>query len=69
MTYRRFATYNVVGGILWVLSMTLTGYLLGRLVPNINDHLHTVVAIVIFVSLLPGIIAFLKERYAKPKAT
>lgn len=62
MTYRRFATYNVGGGILWVASMTLTGYFLGRIIPDIDRHLHIVVAIVIFLSLLPGIIAYLRSR-------
>ncbi len=64
MTYRRFAAFNVVGGILWVISMTFTGYFLGRAVPGIDRHIHIVVAVVIFLSLLPGIIAYLRERYA-----
>jgi membrane-associated protein len=64
MTYRRFAMFNVAGGILWVVSMTLTGYFLGRAVPDIDRHIHVVVAVVILLSLLPGIIAFLRERYA-----
>jgi membrane-associated protein len=63
MTYRRFATYNVAGGIGWVTSMTLTGYFLGRAVPDLDKHLHLVVATVIFLSLLPGIVAWLREKY------
>lgn len=62
MTYRRFAAYNVFGGILWVASMTLTGYFLGRTVPDVGEHLHILVAVVIFLSLLPGIIAYLRNR-------
>jgi membrane-associated protein len=62
MTYRRFAFYNIAGGILWVASMTLTGYFLGQAVPNIDEHIHYVVAVVIFLSLLPGIIAFLRIK-------
>jgi membrane-associated protein len=65
MTYRRFATFNVAGGILWVASMSLTGFLLGRAVPDIDRHIHIVVAVVIFLSLLPGIVAYLRERYAR----
>ena len=65
MSYRRFASYNVVGGIGWVASMTLTGYFLGRSVPDIDRHIHIVIAIVIFLSLLPGIITYLRERYAR----
>ena len=44
MGYRRFATYNVLGAILWVTSMTLAGYVLGNLVPNIEERIHLVVA-------------------------
>jgi len=56
MRYRRFVTYNVVGGLLWVFSMVLTGYTLGRVVPNVQKYLHGVIAIVVFLSILPGII-------------
>jgi membrane-associated protein len=62
MTYRQFAVYNVAGGIGWVASMTLTGYFLGQTVPNIDKHLHIVVALVIFLSLLPGIVALARAR-------
>lgn len=62
MTYRRFATFNVVGAILWINSMTLTGYYLGRVIPNIEKRIHIVVAIVIFLSLLPGIVAYVRAK-------
>jgi membrane-associated protein len=62
MTYRKFAVFNIAGGIGWVASMTLTGYFLGQAVPNIEEHIHIVVAVVIFLSLLPGIIAFLRAK-------
>ena len=65
MGYRQFATYNIVGGIGWVASMTLTGYFLGRAVPDIDKHIHIVVAVVIFLSLLPGIISILRENLKK----
>jgi membrane-associated protein len=62
MGYRNFVTYNVVGGILWVTSMTLGGYYLGRVVPNVDQNIHYVVAIVIFLSLLPAGIAWLRAH-------
>ncbi len=62
MDYRRFLAYNVVGGIGWVLLTVLGGYFLGQLVPNIHDHLHKVIAIVIVLSLLPAIIKVARER-------
>ena len=67
MTYRRFAVFNIVGGLLWVLSMTLTGYFLGMSVPDIEENIHLLVAVIIFLSLLPAIIAWLRER-GKSKA-
>lgn len=62
MGYRRFATYNVVGGVSWVASMTLGGYLLGSLIPDIESRIHLVVAAVIALSLLPPAIAWLRGR-------
>jgi len=62
MGYRRVIMFNVVGAIIWIGSMTLTGYYLGRLVPNIESRIHIVIAVVIFISLLPAIIAWLKSK-------
>lgn len=62
MEYRRFLLYNVAGGVGWVTSMTWAGYLLGQTVPNINEHIHIVVAIIIVLSLIPIAIEILKER-------
>ena len=62
MGYRQFATFNVVGAILWVGSMLTAGYMLGNAIPNIESRIHYVVAVVIFISLLPPGIALLKAR-------
>jgi membrane-associated protein len=64
MRYRRFVTYNVLGGIGWVASMTLIGYSLGRIIPDIDRHISKVVIVVVFLSILPGVIEFLRERRA-----
>jgi membrane-associated protein len=67
MGYRKFASYNIVGAILWITSMTLGGYLLGNLIPDIDKRIDLVVMVVIAVSLLPAIIAWLRSRgAAKP---
>ena len=52
MRYATFLTFNVVGGVGWVASMTLAGYWLGRAIPDIERHLHWVIGIVILLSLL-----------------
>jgi membrane-associated protein len=62
MRYRRFATYNVVGGASWVLSMTLLGFGLGNSIPHLDRHIEKVIVIVVFVSLLPGLYEYVKAR-------
>jgi membrane-associated protein len=68
MPYSRFATFNVVGGIAWVMSMTVTGYVLGQLVPNIGKHVEKVIIVVVFLSILPGIIGYLRRKKAPADA-
>ena len=62
MDYQRFVTYNIVGGLLWVLSTCLLGYGLGRAIPSIDRYLHVVIAVVVFLSLLPSIIEWRKHK-------
>jgi len=65
MAYRRFLFFNVFGGIGWVASLTWAGYLLGQTVPNIDRHIHLVVAVVIVLSVLPIVGEILKARRKK----
>jgi membrane-associated protein len=62
MQYRSFLAYNVVGGVSWIWSMLFTGYFLGRWIPGIDQHIEKVILVVIFLSILPGIIAWWRER-------
>jgi len=62
MEYRRFVTFNVVGGVGWVFSMCLLGYSLGHAIPDVDRHIHVVIAVVVFLSILPGIIEFVRSR-------
>ncbi len=61
MQYRKFIVYNVFGGIFWVLTMTLAGFYLGKVIAP--EQIHLVIVIVIFLSLLPAIIKFARERW------
>ena len=65
MAYRRFLFYNVFGGIGWVASLTWAGYLLGQTIPNIHQHVHLVVAIVVVLSVLPIVSEVIKARRKK----
>ena len=62
MEYRRFVSFNIVGGVGWVWSMSLLGYFLGRTIPDIDKNIHYVIAVVIFLSILPGIIEYFRHR-------
>jgi len=62
MAYRRFISYNVIGGVGWVCSMILGGYFLGHMIPNIHQHIDKVIVIVIALSLLPVAIKFAREK-------
>lgn len=62
MEYRKFVVFNIVGGTLWIWSMLLIGWALARTVPAVAQHIEKVILVVIFLSILPGIIAWLKER-------
>jgi len=67
MNYRRFLSFNVFGGLFWVVSMTGIGYFLGK-VPGVREHIEVVILIVVFLSILPGIIAFAREWWKKRHA-
>ena len=62
MAYRRFLFYNVAGGIGWVVSMSLAGYLLGQAVPNISKHMHVLVVVIIVLSCVPIAVEVYRER-------
>jgi membrane-associated protein len=62
MNYGKFLFYNVVGGIFWVLSMTFAGYWFGSL-PIVKEYFELVVIGIVFVSILPAVIEFLRHWY------
>ena len=64
MPYHRYVIYDIFGGTFWVGSMILGGYFLGRSIPNISQRIHYVIAVVIFISLLPIIVSVLRARRA-----
>ena len=68
MPYRRFALFNITGGVGWVLSMTMIGYVLGKVIPNIEKYIEVVIIVVILLSLLPGVIEHQRARKKKIRA-
>jgi membrane-associated protein len=69
MSYRRYLAYDILGGFLWVWSMILVGYTLGRTVPNVDKKIHYIIAVVIVVSLLPAAYHAWKSHQGHAKTT
>lgn len=67
MDYKKFFYFNVIGAFAWISSLSLIGYFLGRTIPNIDKHIEKVILVVIFLSMLPAIIKFVKHRLIKKK--
>ena len=70
MPYSRFLPFSILGGALWISSMVLAGYFVGSAVEqyfhiSLQDHIEKVVIVVVFLSLLPPIIEFLKHKFGK----
>lgn len=61
MPYRNFMTYNVIGAALWVILFTVAGFLFGN-IPFIKDNLTILVLSIIFLSIVPAVIEYLRER-------
>ncbi len=62
MTYRKFITYNLVGGALWVALFLLAGYLFGN-IPFVKENFSLVILGIILVSLLPPIVEGVRARF------
>ncbi|TSC62067.1 MAG: membrane-associated protein [Parcubacteria group bacterium Gr01-1014_48] len=61
MNYKRFVFFNVIGAFAWAVGITALGYFLGSIIPSVDTYLFPIVILVIFLSLLPGIIHFIKD--------
>ena len=70
MPYRRFAAFNVIGAASWIFSMTMLGFVLGNMIPDIGKHIEKVIIVIVFLSILPGIIGwFRRDKGVTPSAT
>jgi membrane-associated protein len=69
MPYRQFVVFNLIGGFLWVFSMLLAGFFLGRAFPALREHIEIVVIVIVALSLMPPVIEYLKSRREKARAS
>jgi len=63
MSYPRFLTYNVVGGLLWVSACVFAGYFFGNL-PFVKKNFSLVIIAIVVISLLPAVVEYLRHRVA-----
>ena len=63
MEYRRFAIFNVTGAVLWVGSFLVAGYFLGN-IPAVQRNFHIIILAIIVISVLPGLVEWLRSRRA-----
>jgi membrane-associated protein len=65
MRYARFAAINLVGGLLWAVGITVSGYFLGSTIPDIDKYLLPIIAAIIFLSVAPSAFHIWKESRAE----
>lgn len=66
MPYRTFVTFNIIGGFIWSIGVTLLGYALGELIPDIDTYLLPIVAGIILLSLMPIALEWRRSRRRRP---
>ncbi len=65
MNIKKFTIYNVVGGVLWIVSLVLSGYYLGRRFPNLINYLEYIIIGFLLITSIVLVRAFLKMRKKK----
>jgi len=69
MEYKRFFFYNVIGAVIWAIGVTLLGYFLGQVIPDIEKYVVPVAILIIIASIVPSVWHLWQARNSKPKST
>ena len=56
MKYETFLLYNVIGGFLWAVGMTLLGYFLGSVIPNVDKYMLPIIGAIVVISVIPALL-------------
>ncbi|MBI4021470.1 MAG: VTT domain-containing protein [Candidatus Aenigmarchaeota archaeon] len=67
MRYRSFLAYNVVGALIWAVGITLAGFLLGSVIPDVEAYLLPIIGIIVLTSFIPAGVHMLKRRLDRQK--
>lgn len=68
MNYKYFLSYNVIGGLCWISSFVILGYLFGNM-PVVKDNFTHLIFGIIIISVLPGVIGLIKQKFFKAKVS
>ena len=63
MNYKHFFVYNVIGAILWAIGLTLAGYILGNVVPDVEKYIFLIIAAIVLISVLPIAIKVTQRKW------
>ncbi len=67
MKIQKYMLYNVIGGLVWTIIITLLGYYLGNRVPNIDKYILPVIAGIIAISVLPSLVVIFRKKWRQSK--
>ncbi|MBX4210878.1 VTT domain-containing protein [Candidatus Parcubacteria bacterium] len=65
MNYRTFFNYNMLGALIWAVGVSLLGYFLGNVVPDIDRYILVIALVIIVISVIPGLIGVIRHRRSK----
>jgi len=69
MTYGKFISYNIIGGVAWVTIFLLGGYFFGN-IPSVKENFSLVIVAIVIISIMPGFIAYARQKFiARQKPT
>ena len=66
MSGRQFFVWQLAGGLVWSLGVSLAGYFAGNSIPNVDHYIYPIIAVVVVVSLIPVVLEVVKARRAAP---
>ncbi len=67
MHYNSFFFNNIIGGALWATGMTVGGYFLGRVIPNVDKYLLPIIALIVVISLIPAVLHMRGGKQVDPR--
>jgi membrane-associated protein len=66
MNYKKFAFYNIIGGLAWIWSLLMVGFFLGKYLGDlITKYIHVIIIVIIILSILPPLYEYLKRKKVK----